>query len=325
MANQSTSGRPAKRKKTSRKLGPMAEDDESALDTAMYQDICVGSSWGKILVPVNLDKETGLSQVEEADTLLIYPEPEPEPDHNMNPPPSDNVEHTTQAGQSKGRWFYMKEFVSRVDGILHAMQAREALPSSDACSECSKSTGKWRCRDCMDAKLLCRCCMRRTHVGNPFHRIECWTGSYFRKASLWEVGVYLSLKHQEAPNICPNLHWQHQILEMFQKKKDEMDMQNSPPSSNPVSEPDAYMSYYIPDPDPDPNPMMEEAQNAATISVLDQMLDGKDPNDFMEEDDDLDDDRGADLLDSDAGTGFTTYMANINDGPVPKPVPDAPI
>ena len=105
----------------------MAEDDDSALDTAMYQDVDVGSSRRRILVPVNLDKETDPSQGEGANTSTI--EPEPEPDYNMYPPPSNNLEHTTHAGQSKGRWFYMKEFVSRVDSILQAMQAREALPS----------------------------------------------------------------------------------------------------------------------------------------------------------------------------------------------------
>jgi len=84
----------------------MAEDDDSALDTAMYQDIRVGSSRSKILVPVRLDEETGLSQVEGADTSTIDPKPEPgaDPDYNMNPPPSDNLEHTTHTGQSKGRW-----------------------------------------------------------------------------------------------------------------------------------------------------------------------------------------------------------------------------
>ena len=78
--------------------------------------------------------------------VTIESEPRAEPDNtNIDAPPTDHLEHTPHDGQSKGRRFYMKEFVSRVDGILQAMQAREALPSSDACTECSETMGKWRC------------------------------------------------------------------------------------------------------------------------------------------------------------------------------------
>jgi hypothetical protein len=296
----------------------MAEDDDLALDTAMFQDEWDGSNRRKVLIPVRLDESDGLSRGEEAGSSTFRPEP----DSDMNPS-SEHIEHISRDGQSKGRCFYMKEFVSRVDGILQAMQAREALPSSGSCAECPQSTGKWRCQDCMDGKLLCRCCMRRTHWDNPFHRIQCWTGTYFRKAALWEVGVYLSLKHQDAPNICPNLRWQHQILEMFQRQNDETD---SSSSCRPVSEPDFHMFEPEPEPEPHCDAEVEKSGDAATMRVLDQMLDGGDPNNLMEEDDDLEHDTEADLLDSDAGaTGFTTYMANREDihGPEPEPEPGA--
>ena len=298
----------------------MAEDDDSALDTAMFQDKWNGSNRRRVLVPVRLDENNGLSQEEEAGSSTIGPEPKP--DHDMNPS-SEHLEPISHDGQSKGRWFYMKEFVSRVDGILQAMQAREALPSSATCAECPQSMGKWRCQDCMDGKLLCRCCMRRTHWGNPFHRIECWTGTYFRKAALWEVGVYLSLKHQDAPSICPNLRWQHQILEMYQKQKDKTDeLHNAPSSCCPIPEPDFRM--FEPEPEPECDAEEEKAGDATTMRVLDGMLSGGDPNNLMEEDDDSEDDTEADLLDSDAGaTGFTTYMANREDIHEPEPDPDS--
>ena len=65
--------------------------------------------------------------------------------------------------------------------------------------------------------------MRKDHFSNPFHRIERWTGTYFCQAALWEVGVFLTLNHQHAPSMCPNLQWQHNMLEMFQKHKDNRD------------------------------------------------------------------------------------------------------
>ena len=105
----------------------------------------------------------------------------------------------------------MKEFVAQVGGILEALQHREALPDSTICAESLLIGGK----------LLCRFCMRHSHSSNPFHRIECWTGSHFRKAALWEVSVYLTLPHQNGA-ICQNLLWQKQMLEIFQKKKDEV-------------------------------------------------------------------------------------------------------
>jgi len=42
------------------------------------------------------------------------------------------------------------------------------------------------------------------------------------QAALWEVGVYLTLPHQNGPSICQNLAWQQQMLEKFQKKKEEV-------------------------------------------------------------------------------------------------------
>jgi hypothetical protein len=310
MANQGPSGCPVKRKRTTRKLGPIAEDDDLALDTAMFEDMSEGDTRRKVLVPVRLEEEVAPAMTE------------PEPEYNVDPS-NDNLIQTSCHSQSKRQWFYMKEFVARVDGILQAMQAREALPASGVCTECPDSVGKWRCKDCMDGKLLCRCCMRRTHWGNPFHRAERWTGTYFRKAALWEVGVYISLKHQDASTICPNLQWQHQILNMYQKSKDEADqLQNPPSSSEPFPDPDPQTFERMAEPDPDVE--MEDVQDAATIRALDQMLDGKDPDDFMEEDDVDEEETDADLQDTDAGAaGFTTYMPNGND--VPDPGTGTPI
>lgn len=304
----------------------MAEDDDSSLDTVMYRHIDATNSTKKVLIPVRLHQiETGGQSAN--------PEHIPEPDLRIEPDfiPADNVEMDKEipnisSKNTKRQWHYMKEFVSRIDDILLLMQAREALPGSGCCSECSHSVGRWRCRECTNPKLLCRSCMRKTHFSNPFHRIERWTGTYFRRAALWEVGVFLTLPHQHAPNICSNLQWQHKILEMFQREKDGRDDTNDDQAEpNQVSDPiDA-------EPEPDHDQIREAEQDAATMSLLDDMLEGRNTDDLLEEDDNNErEDADADIQDQDAGaSGFLNYIhhrtpeAESDPGSGPTPHQDA--
>ena len=201
-----------KRRKTGHQPPPMVEGNGLALDTAMYVH---GEGGEKILVPVRLDDPPQENVPAESD-------PDPDSHIHLDIQTAGDVDMSLNSHDPphKNQFFYMREFVARVDGILQAMQAREALPNSTTCSECSKHIGLWRCDDCIGGKLLCRFCMRQSHSSNPFHRIGRWTGTHFRRAALWEVGVYLILPHQKG-GICLNLIWQMQMLEKIQKVKDE--------------------------------------------------------------------------------------------------------
>jgi hypothetical protein len=266
------------------------------LDTAMY----IQSEGGeRILVPVR------------PETPGVEPEPGPEPepaiDHEFQLPADIEMDadeyvpppHEYVPRQSKNRAFYMREFVARVGGILQAIQAREALPDSTKCAECDQSIGHWRCEDCIERKLLCRVCMRRSHFSNPFHRIECWSGTHFRKAALWEVGVYLMLPHQHG-GICPNLLWQKKMLEKIQTKKDQV-IPHSPADPSEIN--------YTGVADPEPDPQKEAVQDESEMRFLDQLFAGHNPDDVMEEEDSDVVDTEADVHDMDAGTaGFTDYM-----------------
>jgi len=82
------------------------------------------------------------------------------------------------------------QYVDRVEGLLEALLSREA-PANVAgpCRHCeSGDSAVWRCKDCALPTLMCQHCTWSYHGSNPLHRIECWTGSYFRLANLWEVG-----------------------------------------------------------------------------------------------------------------------------------------
>jgi hypothetical protein len=282
--------RPQKRRRTGHRLPPMVEDSDFSLDTAMY----IPSEGGeRILVPVRSDVPAQANPDTDPDPSLdIHDFPQPQ-DIEM-----DFVPHETPP---KDRYFYMKEFVARVDEILQAMQAREALPDSTICAECSESIANWRCDDCIGGKLLCRFCMRHSHFSNPFHRIKCWTGSHFRKAALWEVGVYLTLPHQNGTSMCPNLIWQKQMLDKLQKKKDQVMQQHPPAEPTEIDNPDSGQA---------PDPTAEAAHEEAEIRFLDQLLAGQNPDEIMEGDDEDNlVDTEADVQDRDAGTdGFTNYM-----------------
>lgn len=62
--------------------------------------------------------------------------------------------------------------------------------------------------------------MRHTHTHSPFHRIECWTGDSFRRASLWEVGTYVLVPHNGPEPICEGLEFQRDFLERLQVGRD---------------------------------------------------------------------------------------------------------
>ena len=119
----------------------------------------------------------------------------------------------------------MQEFVDRAEGLLAALLAREALPNDGFCTQCAgNKQAIWRCKDCTLSPLLCRSCMRRSHLHNPLHRIESWTSSFFRSAGLWEVGVYILVQHHGGVP-CKSLSWQKDTLEGLQLSKDNEEQQ----------------------------------------------------------------------------------------------------
>ena len=289
--------RPPKRRKAGHRLPPMIEGSDASFDTAMY----IRSDRGEqILVPIWPDIPVTANTCSESGTV-----PELVPDFPLGP--DIDMSSETHDPPRKNSCYYMKEFVARVDEILQAMQAREALSDSAVCAECSGSHPHWRCDDCIGGKLLCRFCMRHSHFSNPFHRIECWTGTHFRKAALWEVGVYLMLPHQNAPSVCPNLSSQQNMLERLQKRKDGVIRQGSLAMPN------------IPDYDEKGDSVhdteMEASEDDVAMRFLDQLLAGHTPDDILEDEDaHAPLNTEADLHDMDAGTaGFTNYMNECPD------------
>src|SRR5580704_8786499 len=117
---------------------------------------------------------------------------------------------------------YIQQFVDRIEDLLEASLARETWPvEQQRCLECTSDLwAVWRCIDCTLSQPLCRKCMRHTHFHSPLHRIECWTGTYFRRASLWEVGTYVLVRHHKGEGVCSSLQFKMQLLEDLQLNLD---------------------------------------------------------------------------------------------------------
>lgn len=82
---------------------------------------------------------------------------------------------------------------------LGRLLAGEALPSGDV-GQCGHPA-LWRCLTCLGKPLYCTECCRNAHSANVLHRLEIWTGSFFRPCTLRHVGVEVHCGHSGQP--CP--------------------------------------------------------------------------------------------------------------------------
>lgn len=134
-------------------------------------------------------------------------------------PPVDQSSRNTKTQSD-----YIQEFVDRIHPMLNALLSREVRSTNPICGCCPVGNiAAWRCRDCTAARILCRACIRNLHMDCPTHRIEVWTGAYYRPAELWEVGLYILINHHTEPKQCANLAFQQSILQRFQQRKDRLE------------------------------------------------------------------------------------------------------
>ena len=114
-----------------------------------------------------------------------------------------------------------------MDDFMEALISREAMPDdAGGCRHCKKALAVWRCKDCVLATPLCRACMRQYHRENPFHRIENWNGSYFRPATLSEVGTYFIVQHHTGQPICKKIRHRCNLLDSAEEKKDDIEQEH---------------------------------------------------------------------------------------------------
>lgn len=141
----------------------------------------------------------------------------------------NNLADNQHGRAQKTQHYYLQEFVGRIHPLLKALLSHEAPPSRQAqatCSRCAEGQyARWRCKDCTSSRIMCRRCMRETHMDNPFHRIEVWAERYFHSAELWEAGVYILVRHHSGHPVCPVLDVHQRLLDTFQKQYDEQEQE----------------------------------------------------------------------------------------------------
>ena len=142
------------------------------------------------------------------------------------------------------------DYVDRIDSLLESLLSRESLAEGDKqCRHCDRGYwAVWRCRDCSLGVPVCRGCMRASHRDNPFHRIERWTGHFFRSAGLCEVGTYLLVRHHVGTPLCEILIRQQKFLESVESAKDLAEQQEilssiPAPTPGPESQFDLHEDY----------------------------------------------------------------------------------
>ncbi|KAI0689949.1 hypothetical protein BC835DRAFT_1228821, partial [Cytidiella melzeri] len=70
------------------------------------------------------------------------------------------------------------------------------------CARCGKGGAVFRCQDCFGDGLFCKNCCVDTHASSPLHRMQEWTGHFFRKISLRELGLVAHLGEHTAEATC---------------------------------------------------------------------------------------------------------------------------
>lgn len=96
---------------------------------------------------------------------------------------------------------FMREWVEERPRYIAKLLDIEASPSNLPCSSCAKEQSMWQCEDCYARPLFCDTCILEQHIHNPFHRIEVWCNTYFKRAALWQTGLTLHLGH--GGGLCP--------------------------------------------------------------------------------------------------------------------------
>ncbi|KAF8335185.1 hypothetical protein F5887DRAFT_892104 [Amanita rubescens] len=100
----------------------------------------------------------------------------------------------------------LEEWLSLRDASLDEILRHDGLGDfldNTTCFVCKEAAGIFKCRDCCGGgRLRCRSCIVRMHQDVPLHRIEKWTGDFFDKDSLRNIGLHVQLGHGGNP--CPS-------------------------------------------------------------------------------------------------------------------------
>jgi len=98
----------------------------------------------------------------------------------------------------------MEVFGKHFGQLQGAILEREHDPHTAKDCHChtSNATALYRCDECFGSTPSCQQCLLSSHKHHPFHHVRKWTGAYFERCSLGELGFTLYLGHGMMR--CPN-------------------------------------------------------------------------------------------------------------------------
>nr|GAT52430.1 predicted protein [Mycena chlorophos] len=102
---------------------------------------------------------------------------------------------TQPADPAMHRWM-----LNHRDDYLKLLLWRDGRGLYGSTCTCGLEGAIYRCRSCYGGRLLCERCCVESHVTNPLHFIEKWTGTYFQRLSLRDLGLQVQFGHPLGEN-----------------------------------------------------------------------------------------------------------------------------
>jgi hypothetical protein len=96
----------------------------------------------------------------------------------------------------------MNIFSKHFDALQSAVLARESDINMDSQCTCGSGPASFRCEDCFCYRPTCKECLLDSHRNLPLHHVQKWTGTYFTRCSLHDLGLVIFLGHYG--HRCPN-------------------------------------------------------------------------------------------------------------------------
>ncbi|KAJ7788499.1 hypothetical protein B0H14DRAFT_2398363, partial [Mycena olivaceomarginata] len=81
------------------------------------------------------------------------------------------------------------------DAYLRVLMTREGTMGQNQCP-CGRS-GKYRCGECFGVQMYCQACIVEAHRLRPLCRVEAWTGAFFERRELRQLGLRVQLGHPD--------------------------------------------------------------------------------------------------------------------------------
>lgn len=87
--------------------------------------------------------------------------------------------------------------------LMDTLLDMEAPVDPLVCANCNSAPVEYRCLDCHGLPQLCCMCLHTLHALCPLHKIEDWTGRFFKKSSLSQSGLIVHTGHHGLR--CPSI------------------------------------------------------------------------------------------------------------------------